>query len=106
MEITNESPEWDVSEDRVILSQFLQSRTGQRLLPKLLENVPALLTEGEINKILIRSGEVIGWGAVVRNLLALSIPEPKPPEPEVSEYPPLVDDKAWNDGKQLTANKA
>lgn len=104
MEITNDSPEWDVSEDREILSQFLKTRTGQRLLPKILESMPVLLSEGEINKILIRSGEVIGWGAAVKTLLALSIPEPKPPEQNDTEYPPLTDDKAWGDGKQLTGN--
>lgn len=90
-----------MSEDREIWSQFLRTRTGQRLLPKLLESLPALLEKGDINEILIRSGEVRGWKIAVVGLLALAVPEPKAVEQAANNYPPLADDDAWEDGHKL-----
>lgn len=101
MEITK-SVEWDEVEDREILAQFLRTRTGQRLLPKIAESAPALLPGGDVNTILIRSGELRGFQSSLRTLLNLSEIESKP-EAEVPNgaYPALHDDAAWQDGKKL-----
>lgn len=104
MEITKSPVEWDEVEDREILAQFLRTRTGQRLLPKVVESAPLLLAGGEINSILIRSGELRGFQAALNTLLALSEIEQKVSDgnPIAGAYPRLSDDSAWEDGKKLT----
>lgn len=99
MEITNQPLEWD-SEDVQAFSHFLGTRTGSRLLPKVAEMVPALLHKGDVNEILIRSGVVLGAQEMMRNILALAVPEVAP-VPENPIYPSLDDDKSWNDGKKI-----
>jgi hypothetical protein len=104
--IENAPVEWDLQEDREILAQFLRTRTGQRLLPKIFESGPVLLGSGDTNSILIRNGEVRGFGAAISVLLALSVVEAAPPEDKTnSAYPPLHDDEQWQDGLSLNANK-
>ena len=93
MEIVNDGLEFD-SEDQALLRQFLGSRAGQRLLPKLLEHAPQLLSGGGINEILIRTGEVRGWQEAAKHLLLLAYP-PALPKPETPAYPALDDDDAW-----------
>lgn len=96
------APEWDEVEDRELLAQFLQTRTGQRLVPKVVESVPALLDGGNVNEILIRSGEVRGWQAALRTLLSLAVIEKQAPqEPVNPSYPAPDDDAAWNDGQKV-----
>ena len=102
MEITSSGPEWDLSEDREIWKQFLSTRTGSRLIPKVLESVPELLAKGHVNGILIRSGEVRGWQMAIQTLLSLSVPEPPPMTTErPTAYPELDDDAKWADGNKL-----
>lgn len=102
MEITTDSPEWDPVEDRQIWNQFLATRTGRRLVPKILESVPPLLAKGDVNEILIRSGDVRGWQGAISALLALSVAEPEPAKDTPStQYPALDDDTKWGDGKRL-----
>jgi hypothetical protein len=79
----------------------LNTRTGGRLLPKLLEYIPSLLAGGQTNDILVRSGEVRGWTESGRTLLTLAFPTPEVKESPTS-YPPLDDDSKWNDGQKLT----
>lgn len=103
--IDNSPVEWDLQEDREILAQFLRTRTGQRLLPKVLESAPILLAGGDINSILIRSGEVRGFGTAVSALLTLSVVEAAPPEEQNANlYPNLHDDTQWTDGRFLRDN--
>lgn len=104
MEITNDPVEWDLQEDHEILRQFLNTRTGKRLIPKVLETLPALLAKGDVNEILIRSGEVRGWQAAISALLSLATPTiPEAPQDAASDsYPDPLDDSKWNDGQQLT----
>jgi hypothetical protein len=99
MQITNEPLNWD-SDDMAAWRVFLGTRAGLRLLPKFLENVPSLLSGGNVNEILIRTGEVRGWAEAGRTLLALqfSLPEAKAP---AEAYPPLDADEHWNDGKKV-----
>lgn len=94
MEITNASPEWS-SEDTLIFRQFLESPVGRRLIPALVEKVPGLKDGGDLNAILIRSGEVRGFQASVRELLELAYPPPGP-TPVREEYPNLEDDSKWS----------
>lgn len=103
MEISNEL-EWD-SNDIANLKNFLGTKTGLRCVPKILEQVPALLAKGEINEILIRSGQVQGFSMAVQTILSLTSP-PAPPAPtERNPYPNLFDDAAHNDGQTLTEKK-
>ena len=101
MEITADRLDW-TSVDEENFSKFLESETGKRFLPKLLESTPSLFPEGEINKILIRMGEVRAYADIARTILALSHAAPKQEQETPSAYPPLEDDKHWDDGNKLT----
>lgn len=88
------------SEDASMWRQFLKTQSGQRLLPKMLEAIPALLDGGGTNEILIRSGMVKGFQTAAQNLLALAFPQPETLQ-KAGEYPDLTDNAAWNDGKKI-----
>lgn len=99
MEITTDNLPWD-NEDAAIFAGFLQTVTGRRLIPKLLESVPTLLSGGPTNEILIRSGELRGCSETVRTLLSLqTVVLEQKPDPKA--YPSLEDDAAWTDGQTL-----
>jgi hypothetical protein len=101
MEVTNQSLDWD-SEDQAQWRQFLQSRAGQRLIPKAAEIMPRPLRTGDATAALIRSGEVLGYQDAISNFLALAFPPPMP-EKRSDEYPALTDDSAWDDGQTIKA---
>lgn len=104
MTITNEPLEWS-SDDEVALRNFLVTQTGRRFLPKLAESSPVNLPGGNTNDILIRSGEVRGFGEALRTMLSLAF-RPAKPELEVesqTNYPALENDAAWTDGEKLNA---
>lgn len=101
MDLTSDSLPWD-STDVAIWRQFLDTRTGTRLIPKLLESVPALLSGGDVNAILIRSGDVRGFSSAARILLSLTQESPVAPVAAPTNYAALEDDGAWNDGQKLT----
>lgn len=106
MEVTNDPVEWDLQEDFEILRQFLKSRTGQRLIPRMLEELPPLLASGDVNEILIRNGEVRGWQGAVKALLGLATSAlPETPETPRGEYAAPEDDSKWSDGQKLSFNK-
>jgi hypothetical protein len=99
MEIVAGPMDWTtVDEQR--WSEWLNTETGRRLLPKLLESLPGLLPKGDVNEILIRSGEVRGWQEAAQQLIRMAHTEP-PPTPVESAYPPLEDDSKWSDGNKL-----
>lgn len=101
METVISTPEW-TSEDIQNLRTFFQTRTGARVLPKLVEVIPALLEEGDTNKILIRNGKVAGCQEIIKAIVALAGPEPLPPQnEEATNYPSLTDDKKWDDGQTI-----
>lgn len=77
--------------------EFQQTETGRRLIPKMLESVPALLPSGDSNAILIRSGEVRGWSSAAQSLLSLAAPTPEKPDESNARYPDLDDDAAWKE---------
>lgn len=101
MEISQDQLPFD-SEDVQLWSAFLNTVTGRRLIPKLMENAPTLLDGGDINKILIRSGELRGFSEAVRSLLSLQtvLPETKP---DPTAYPPLDNDAAWADNQTMNS---
>lgn len=101
MEIANDGLEFD-SIDRFAWKQFLATRAGLRLIPKVAESLPSLLRKGETNDLLIRSGEVIGFQLVLQTLLSLAEPPAEQAPLAPSPYPNLLDDAAWNDGQTLT----
>ena len=105
MEITNAAPEWDEVEDRELWKQFLDTRTGKRLFPKVLEGCPSLLPGGGVNEILIRSGEVRGFQHVLQSLLSLAVIEPPIENQSASGYPALDDDDKWADGQKVHAGE-
>lgn len=93
------------SEDVDVFRQFLATKTGAKLAPKLAEiSVPTLFADGETNRILIRSGEVRGVQLVLSNLYFLAYPPPEPPK-ETASYPSLTDDQAWDDNEKLNPPK-
>jgi hypothetical protein len=103
IEITPDSTEWS-SEDRAVFRAFLNTATGQKFLPKLLEEVPQLLRGGPTNEILIRSGEVAAWGSAAKSILALTLPPPPVPDQATHSrsYPDPLDDDQWADGRKTT----
>lgn len=101
MEITIDPLNWD-SDDIAAWNAFLGTKTGRRLIPKLVEAVPQLLEHGHLNKILIRSGEVRGWADAARTLLTMAR-EPERIITETPAYPPLDADEHWNDNQKLTS---
>lgn len=102
MEIIAAPSDW-LATDSENLARFLETETGKRLLPRLVEHAPALLASGDVNAILIRSGEVRAWTRLAETLLGLAHPEP-PAKPQAPEYPALTDDAAWNDGLRLESD--
>lgn len=100
MDITNEMLEWS-SEDTDVWRSFLETRTGKRLIPKILEATPELLSSGDVNAILIRSGEMRGVKDVVRQMLFLANPPKEISSEPASSYPSLVDDAKWSDGHTI-----
>jgi len=100
MEVTNDPLEF-TSEDVNNWRAFLRTQTGTRLIPKLLEAAPILLSKGDTNEVLIRNGEMIGYQNATRNLLALANPLPEV-KSEGSAYPDPTNDAAWNDNQKLT----
>lgn len=101
MDITTDLLPWD-SEDQALWRAFLDTQTGRRLIPKMLETLPPLLGKGDVNEILIRSGDARGFGLAARTLLALAHPAPQGPAVSTPGYAPLEDDSAWNDGQKIT----
>lgn len=98
MEITTDTLPWS-SYDEFRWNSFLQTETGKRLIPKLAERLPALLDGGDVNRILIRTGETRGFQLSISVLLELTHAQPLPVKSEQA-YPDLEDDTAWENNKQ------
>lgn len=100
MEITTTPLEW-TSDDVANFRAFLKTQTGARLIPKIVEAVPALCADGDTNRICIRSGEVRGVQLAITTLLVLAHPTDEPESTGNTNYPDLTDDKSWNDGNKI-----
>lgn len=83
-------------------NRFLETDTGKRVIPKILEVTPGLLASGDTNAILIRSGEHRGIQLAISQLLGMAHSTPDVKTEVANEaYPPLTQDSAWNDGQLL-----
>lgn len=103
MEIEAGQLDW-IATDEQALANFLDTPTGRRFIPKLLEQAPTPLESGETNAVLIRSGKVLGYSEVVKLILALSHSPPKlVSNPTHDNYPPLEKDTAWDKPKDEPA---
>lgn len=101
IEIVAKSTDW-LHTDQERWAAFLETETGKRLIPYLAESAPQLLAKGDINEVLIRSGEVRGYQAVMRDLILAAHPTAQV-EPTVRPgLPDLYDDSQWKDGQKLT----
>jgi len=97
MEITDTLMPWS-SDDELRWNSFLLTETGKRLLPKLAEKFPTLLDGGDVNRVLIRSGEVRGFQLAISSMLELTHSPPLPAK-QIENYPSLTDDESHNDGQ-------
>lgn len=98
IEVTARADEWN-SDDIISFRNFLEkTSTGRKILPCLLEKTPALLAKGDVNEILIRSGEVRGVQLIANAFLALANPLPEP-EQRIDNYPSLEDETKWDGTK-------
>lgn len=106
MEIVASQLDW-TTVDEENLAKFLETETGRRFLPRLLDSVPPLLENGKTKQLLIRSGIVIGYQRVARDILAMAHPAARPDDQkeQSSAYPDLRNDAAWNDGLKLEPEK-
>jgi hypothetical protein len=106
MEIPVEGPETWTSIDEQRLADFLNTETGKRVVPRLMEACPELLPNGDTNAILVRNGEVRGMTLALHTLNIMAHPV-KFVMPKVgNEFPHLEDDAAWSDGKKLNDKEA
>lgn len=92
--IVNASELEFTSDDNANWAAFLRTQTGQRLLPKLAESAPRLLSGGGTNEILIASGTLLGFQQALQALLELQS-VPQAPQRGVENYPDLEDNRAW-----------
>jgi len=101
MEILANVDEW-VPTDEMALAQFLSSPTGLRFIPALLKNAPALLSKGDVNEILIRSGEVRAFQTMIETIMTLAHPVKLSGDQVATvSYPSPEKDTVWDDGHKL-----
>lgn len=86
--------EWD-STHRQELQVFLQSATGKLAVEWMMYLAPSLLDGADVNKTLVASGEVKGYGSALQTLFGLLIEKPKDEEKKPTNYPDLDDDSAF-----------
>lgn len=98
MEIIANELDW-LATDEQNLAAFLDTPTGKRFIPKLFEQSPSLLQNGDTNAILIRNGLVLGFQEVARTILALAHPAPKITSETATAYPSLEDDTKFEGPK-------
>ena len=92
---TKENVAWE-SDDAKRLADFLESSTGQRALEIVAGMAPPLLDGSDVNKTLVASGAVKGYGEALRNLFSLLVVQP--PQPKIRDAYPSLDDEAQWDG--------
>lgn len=102
IEIAAQADAWD-SDDVIAFRNFIENtKTGKKVLSRMLESTPALLSSGETNAIMIRNGEVRGVQIMANAFLQLATPLPEVPK-DIENYPSLEDDTKW-DGDKLNPN--
>lgn len=92
---SNELPVWD-STDASLLKAFLNSDVAKKAFAIVMELCPPLLDGGDVNKTLVRSGEVKGFSLALNSLFELVIKQPEPVSTPIA-YPDIDDDSQWED---------
>lgn len=93
---SDKTAEWN-SDDAKNLRNFLGTQTGERLMVHLGQSVPELLGGGDVNAILIRSGEVKGGSALLVHFVSLTSQIPDSViTPKKDNHPDLDDDSAFD----------
>lgn len=101
MEIAAAPDQWAVNDEQN-WAAFLATETGKRFYNKFISYVPPLLTSGETNAILIRTGEVNGFRLALNALQDMvQGPPPGATTDAGTNYPAPEDDSKWNDGQKL-----
>jgi hypothetical protein len=90
-------PDW-TSLDAKSLREFLASDTGRKAVVYLTDTCPELMDGADVNKTLVRNGEVKGFTFAIRTLLELVHVQPETPK-ESPSYPSLDDESQWEDRK-------
>jgi len=85
--------EWD-STDAANLKAFLSTETAEKAFAIVADMAPSLLDGGDVNKTLVRSGEVKGYAAAISNLFELVTKKPES-QPVSETYPDLDNDALW-----------
>lgn len=88
MPIVNASEILFTPDDALNWTLFLNSPTGQRLIPKLTEAAPRLISRGDTNELLINHGAVLGFSHAVQVMLDLAAPKQEE-QPPVENFPAL-----------------
>lgn len=90
------------SEDVALLRAFLETRCGEKIIPMLAQSAPTLFDGGEINRLLVRSGELRGYQSALREINFLAYPPPAPAK-EPNAYPDLfsTSESDWPDTDKL-----
>lgn len=84
---------WE-STDAHKLKEFLETPTGQKVIQHLSDSIPSLLDGADINRTLVRSGEVKGAQLIFSSLISLTVEQPEQPKQQET-YPDLSDESAW-----------
>lgn len=88
MEVINASEILFTPDDIAIWATFLNSPTGKRLIPKISDLTPRLLSRGDTNELMINHGAVLGFSAAVQVMLDLSVAK-KEETPPADFWPAL-----------------
>lgn len=88
MQVVNASEILFTPDDVTNWAIFLNSPTGQRLIPKITELAPRLLSKGDTNELMINHGAVLGFSSAVQALLDLSVVN-QAERPMDDNFPPL-----------------
>lgn len=91
--IPKQFPEWD-SADAVALKEFLASDVAAKAFAVVSDLCPSLLDGADVNKTLVRSGEVKGYAAALSNLFDLVTKKPET-SPVSEAYPDLDNEALW-----------
>lgn len=90
--------QWD-SNNAANLATFLETPTGKLTLQWLQYESPKLSDGEHLNKTLVKSGEVKGYGSALENLLSLTVEQPAEAT-TVDNYPSLDDHSKWSDSDE------
>lgn len=88
MQIINASEILFTPDDVTNWAIFLNTATGQRLIPKAAEMAPRLLSKGDTNELLINHGAVLGFSGAVQAMLDLALVK-QAPAPPPDNFPTL-----------------